>query len=169
MTVESNVEKVLRCELAYSYELATTRCSITGQYGGWQARLSAEKPEVPQGSIRNLVELRSASLDPAPKDSIGQLLDHCMAEAVRNGANSISMPDEYVEIAAWLCALPDEKSDYAKRLAGALERLLETNDEPCHFDHDGCCQAHYLDQSGECRVAQARDLLANYRNKFGSL
>jgi hypothetical protein len=167
MTVESNVEKVLRCELAYSYELATTRCSITGQYGGWQARLSAEKPEVPQGSIRNLIELRSVS--PAPKDSIGQLLDHCMAEAVRNGANSISMPDEYVEIAAWLCALPDEKSDYAKRLAGALERLLETNDEPCRFDHDGACQEHYLDESGQCRVAQARDLLANYRNKFGSL
>ena len=26
--------------------------------------------------------------------------------AVSNGANSVSMPDEYVEVAAWLCGIP---------------------------------------------------------------
>lgn len=37
-----------------------------------------------------------------PIDSIGKLLTQAMDVAVANGANSVSMPDEYVEVAAWL-------------------------------------------------------------------
>ncbi len=39
----------------------------------------------------------------APVSHIGDLLSDAMDRAVDNGANSISMPDEYVGIAAWLC------------------------------------------------------------------
>ena len=38
------------------------------------------------------------------KETIGQLLADAMDKAVANGANSVSMPDEYVELAAWLSA-----------------------------------------------------------------
>lgn len=37
-----------------------------------------------------------------PIDSIGRLLTRAMDVAVANGANSVSMPDELVEVAAWL-------------------------------------------------------------------
>ena len=40
----------------------------------------------------------------APLVAIGVLLSQAMDEAVRNGANSVSMPDEYVEIAVWIAA-----------------------------------------------------------------
>ena len=42
-------------------------------------------------------------LSKAAKDIIGQWLNDDMDTAIRNGANSISMPGELVEIAAWLC------------------------------------------------------------------
>ena len=38
------------------------------------------------------------------KETIGQLLADAMDKAVANGANSVSMPDEYVELEAWLSA-----------------------------------------------------------------
>lgn len=38
------------------------------------------------------------------KGTIGELLAKAMDKAVENGANSVSMPDEYVELAAWLSA-----------------------------------------------------------------
>jgi hypothetical protein len=51
----------------------------------------------------------SAQGQPAPSvpiDSIGKLLTQAMDIAVANGANSASMPDELVEVAAWLAAAP---------------------------------------------------------------
>lgn len=41
-----------------------------------------------------------------PVGAISTLLSQAMEVAVENGANSVSMPDEYVEIAAWLCGVP---------------------------------------------------------------
>lgn len=52
------------------------------------------------------------------KETIGQLLTDAMDKAVSNGANSVSMPDEYVELAAWLSAdtvvTPRKHSHYFK-------------------------------------------------------
>ena len=45
----------------------------------------------------------------APVESIGKLLSDAMAQAVANGANSVSMPDEIVEVAAWLAGLDKER------------------------------------------------------------
>ena len=42
------------------------------------------------------------AVPPAPLDAIGRVLAEVMDAAVRNGANSVSMPDHYVEVAAWL-------------------------------------------------------------------
>lgn len=38
-----------------------------------------------------------------PKEAISKILTEVMDIAVSNGADSRSMPDEYVEVAAWLC------------------------------------------------------------------
>ena len=43
-----------------------------------------------------------------PKEAIAKILTEVMNIAVANGANSISMPDEYVEVAAWLCGMPTQ-------------------------------------------------------------
>ncbi len=45
----------------------------------------------------------------APLAAIGKLLTWQMDIAVANGADSRSMPDEYVAIAAWLCGIPDDE------------------------------------------------------------
>ena len=53
-------------------------------------------------------DLRAAMLcmERTPYEIIGKILTEVMDIAVSNGANSISMPDEYVEVAAWLCRIP---------------------------------------------------------------
>lgn len=42
-----------------------------------------------------------------PLEAINKLLADCMDVAVQNGANSVSMPDHYVEVAAWICGVKD--------------------------------------------------------------
>ena len=41
-----------------------------------------------------------------PREAIERMLTQLMDIAVSNGANSVSMPDEYVEVTAWLCGIP---------------------------------------------------------------
>ena len=43
--------------------------------------------------------------------AISKILTEVMDIAVANGANSRSMPDEYVEVAAWLCGVPAQKEN----------------------------------------------------------
>ena len=43
-----------------------------------------------------------------PVDAIGKMLTQLMDIAVANGADGRSMPDEYVEVAAWLCGMPTQ-------------------------------------------------------------
>lgn len=50
----------------------------------------------------NCARAGRASSQAVPIDAIGKLLAEAMNAAVENGANSVSMPDEYVEIAVWL-------------------------------------------------------------------
>jgi hypothetical protein len=62
-----------------------------------------------------------------PVESIGKVLAEVMDLAVANGANSVSMPDHYVEIAAWLSGVkPDTKPtlDYAAGMMKAAEICL---------------------------------------------
>lgn len=58
--------------------------------------------------------LTKPEVQPAPSvpiDSIGKLLTQAMDVAVANGANSVSMPDELVEVAAWLAAVPKPEGE----------------------------------------------------------
>lgn len=41
--------------------------------------------------------------EPVPVEAIGRILTEVMGTAVENGASSVSMPDDYVAVAAWLC------------------------------------------------------------------
>lgn len=45
----------------------------------------------------------------APIKEICGILDEVMDIAVKNGANSVSMPDKYVTVAAWLASIPEDK------------------------------------------------------------
>lgn len=48
------------------------------------------------------------------------------------------------------------------QLRASLTELLEAQDAECRWDHNGYCQAHNLDHMIDgCRVARARELLAN--------
>ena len=63
-------------------------------------------------------------------DAIGKTLADAMNGAVNNGADSRSMPDEYVATAAWLSGIPPEVAaakkyvpeDVVVRVAGKLFR-----------------------------------------------
>ena len=46
-----------------------------------------------------------------PYGAIAKILTEVMDIAVANGADSRSMPDEYVEVAAWLCGVPSAKGE----------------------------------------------------------
>ncbi len=62
----------------------------------WAAMLAAAPaaPEAPQPSQQDI-----------PRNAIEKILTEVMDAAVANGADSRSMPDEYVEVAAWLCGI----------------------------------------------------------------
>lgn len=52
---------------------------------------------------RKIVEIHGPFGWPNPPiAAIGKIVEANMAQAVENGANSVSMPDELVEVAAWL-------------------------------------------------------------------
>jgi hypothetical protein len=50
----------------------------------------------------------------------------------------------------------------APDLLSCLIEMVEVHNEPCHLDHHGCCQSHFLDDvnEGGCRVANARAAIA---------
>lgn len=64
--VRGEVESV-----AWQFQLAHSR-DVNGEYFGWgPMRVAFEKPCVPEGSIRKLQPLYSATLHPSPEDPIG--------------------------------------------------------------------------------------------------
>ena len=67
------------------------------------------------------------------KNAIGGILAEAMNEAARNGANSVSMPDEYVEVAAWLSGLKPLTNAADSVLA---ERRRQIEAEGYSPDHD---------------------------------
>lgn len=70
-------------------------------------------------------------LPPTPEilQAIGDMLNWQMEECVRNGANSVSTPDELVLVAGWLCGIddaganstPQEEEDLVYRLRKRAE------------------------------------------------
>ena len=146
-----------RCEDAMN-ECAALRAKIAameqqgpvafGLYSGWalKATYLKEHEACEQRDRRQLTADLGGSLEayrvsplyalpgaqPAPsvpREAINKMLTQLMDLAVSNGANSISMPDEYVEVAAWLCGIPaqpapsvpdaDELAHFIRRIDGA--------------------------------------------------
>ena len=78
-----------------------------------------------------------AQAQPAPSipvEAIGKMLADVMAVAVSNGANSASMPDEYVEVAAWLCGMPAQNvpsvpDGWIQRGMAELEAIRNRHDD----------------------------------------
>ena len=60
----------------------------------------------------------------APIEAIRRILTEVMDEAARNGAGSRSMPDDYVEVAAWLCGVSTKKASQPD--ADALDAAAST-------------------------------------------
>ena len=60
--------------------------------------------------LRDNTALR-AKVETIPYGAIEKNLTEVMDIATANGANSVSMPDEYVEVAAWLCGVPSAKGE----------------------------------------------------------
>lgn len=45
-------------------------------------------------------------------------------------------------------------------LEGLLRALVEGEDQPCSYDHLGCCQEHgWFGEPGECGIRSAREAL----------
>ena len=70
-----------------------------------------------------------------PVEAIGKMLADVMAVAVSNGANSVSMPDEYVEVAAWLQGIP------VQPVPSVPEGWLRAIDEALVVAHIGTANA----------------------------
>ncbi len=67
-------------------------------------------------------EAQAQAVPDSVQSTIGKLLADAMSVAVSNGANSVSMPDEYVELAAWLAAAPQPEAIPSVNFRGARRR-----------------------------------------------
>jgi hypothetical protein len=88
--------------LGQGYSLEMEDGSFTDKVTRWafiayKAGLAARSAEV-------------STKSPVPLAQIGIILEEVMKTAAANGANSVSMPDEYVAVAHFLC-YPDEYLD----------------------------------------------------------
>lgn len=88
------------------------------------------------------IEARTTGAQPAPsvpREAIEKMLTQLMDIAVSNGANSISMPDEYVEVAAWLCGIPAQPAPsvpegWIQRGMAELEAIRNRHDDDTLLD-----------------------------------
>lgn len=81
-----------------------------------------------------------ASEQNPPMEAIGRLLTEVMDIAASNGAYSRSMPDDYVEIAAWLCGIKPNPADIKQQLAEAFVMKFKR-----HVGGDGEFWLHELE------------------------
>lgn len=102
-----------------------------------------------------LPDLPGAQAQPAPSvptESIGKMLAQVMEAAVANGANSVSMPDELVEVAAWLSgAQPNPANGQTRAVRDVIaERRRQIEVEGWAPEHDDRHGAHELAEAAAC-------------------
>lgn len=100
--IESRNKAVVEQIEAWSYELATVLNA--GEYGNWEKRLSYDKPNVPSGSIRNLVRLTGSlqgepSKEGRPQSRNGRVVFHYGLDGretreLADGRIQLNMPRE---------------------------------------------------------------------------
>ena len=113
---------------------------------------SCEKT-LPMGA--KLYALPGAQAQPAPSvptESIGKMLAQVMEAAVANGANSVSMPDELVEVAAWLSGVqPNPANGQTRAVRDVIaERRRQIEVEGRAPEHDDRHGAHELAEAASC-------------------
>lgn len=84
--------------------------------------------------------------DQVPHEAIGNLLRDSMDVAVKNGANSVSMPDYIVEVAAWLSGVKTENESRTRRVyecpeTGAECATCAEQRTPCQAAQEGIDKA----------------------------
>jgi hypothetical protein len=77
--------------IAWTYDLATTKDA--NGYSGWQRKLSFERPNVPEGSIRNLVALADVSRFQVLRESVAEHL----VERPRASASEVEVFAGYLD------------------------------------------------------------------------
>jgi hypothetical protein len=90
-----------------------SKCSVCENLDA-QLRASVKENAALRAELASLQD----RLERIPTTTISTLLADAMDKAVANGANSVSMPDEYVELAGWLSNIPPCKS-FLEELAEA--------------------------------------------------
>jgi hypothetical protein len=71
------------------------------------------------GKFAQLRAQRQQGSEPVPVEAIGRVLAEVMDLAVANGANSVSMPNHYVEIAGWLSGVAPDTPPQSNALVAA--------------------------------------------------
>lgn len=102
---------------------------------------------------RAMVMLSGAQPAPSvPTESIGKMLAQVMEAAVANGANSVSMPDELVEVAAWLSGVqPNPANGQTRAVRDVIaERRRQIEVEGRAPEHDDRHGAHELAEAAAC-------------------
>lgn len=115
--------------------------------------IEADWPEYEQ--TWNAIEVRMTGTQPAPSvptESIGKMLAQVMEAAVANGANSVSMPDELVEVAAWLSGVqPNPANGQTRAVRDVIaERRRQIEVEGWAPEHDDRHGAHELAEAAAC-------------------
>lgn len=85
-------------------------------------RLEAAEKE--RDDLKAKVKRMEQPAPSVPREAIEEMLTQLMDIAVSNGANSVSMPDEYVEVAAWLCGIPAQPTPSVS--TELLDRAIDT-------------------------------------------
>lgn len=130
--------------------------SWTQSGAGMCNRLSGEENE------RKLYALPGAQPAPSvPTESIGKMLAQAMEVAVANGANSVSMPDELVEVAAWLSGVqPNPANGQTRAVRDVIaERRRQIEAEGRTTQHDDANPAGVMSVAAACYAIGASNAL----------
>ena len=119
---------------------------------------------IPESSYIPLYALPGAQAQNAtsvPTESIGKMLAQAMDAAVANGANSVSMPDELVEVAAWLSGVQPNPANGQNRAVRDViaERRRQVETEGRTTQHDDANPAGVMSVAAACYAIGASNAL----------
>lgn len=116
--------------------LAADSAAKAASGGPWVTRHPGREAQARQ--LRAYSELHSAieqaeaqKVEPVPVEAIGRILTEVMGTAVENGASSVSMPDDYVAVAAWLCRVEGAEPQKAEPTRLTEEQVAKVDTAIC--------------------------------------
>lgn len=117
-----------------------------------EAKVEEMRGRLPCQDISKWPNYGAQSAPSVPTESIGKMLAQVMEAAVANGANSVSMPDEMVEVAAWLSGVqPNPANGQTRAVRDVIaERRRQIEVEGWAPEHDDRHGAHELAEAAAC-------------------